>query len=175
LQESATRSLDGGYGPVRKNVDMGSSDDVLGAFTAVLLQWLMAVLAVVSLAALASGQSPTTTPVLDEGVEVLHFERMSYPLYAKVRSIGGVVVLRAALDADGVVMDVTPLSGPRALLDAPVENLKKWRFGKAKQRTILVVYWFRFRGLCESPCPSAFEFYPPNLAVITSGHEVAMP
>jgi hypothetical protein len=28
-----------------------------------------------------------------EGVEVLHFERMSYPLYAKVRSIGGVVVL----------------------------------------------------------------------------------
>ena len=62
---------------------MGSSDDVLGAFTAVLLQWLMAVLAVVSLAALASGQSPTTTPVLDEGVEVLHFERMSYPLYER--------------------------------------------------------------------------------------------
>jgi hypothetical protein len=114
-------------------------------------------------------------PALDEGVEVLHFERMDYPLFAKVRSVAGVVVLSAAINSQGRVESVTPLSGPKALLDAPSENLKRWTFGKANQGDVVVVYWFRLSGLCEPPCPSAFEFHPPNFAIITAGHQVVTP
>jgi hypothetical protein len=99
----------------------------------------------------------------------------AYPLYAKVRSVEGVVVVRGAISPEGSVVGVTALSGPKALIEMACENLRRWRFGKAKHGTAVVVYWFRFRGLCEAPCPSAFEFYPPNLAVITTGHQVATP
>jgi Gram-negative bacterial TonB protein C-terminal len=152
------------------------AEDMRDAAPAFLCGWSRAALIAIWLAVSSSGQpGPSLPPLLDEGIEVLHFERMPYPLYAKVRSIGGVVVLRAAIGSEGRVTDVTALSGPKALLEEPAENLKKWRFGSAKQGAAIVVYWFQFRGLCEAPCPSAFEFYPPNLAVITAGHQVVTP
>lgn len=113
--------------------------------------------------------------VLDEVVETLHAEPMMYPLYARVRSIEGVVVARATVDSMGRVREAQALSGPKGLLGEPVENLKKWRFAHPSHNSVVVVYWFRLRGLCEPPCRSGFEFYPPNLAVITIGREVATP
>ena len=110
--------------------------------------------------------------VLDEGVTVLHFERMDYPLYAKVRHIEGVVVLQASVDSTGQVRKAAALSGPKALAKESMENLKKWRFAKPRQTNIIAVYWFRFSGLCELPCLSGFEFHPPNLVVVTTGNPV---
>jgi Gram-negative bacterial TonB protein C-terminal len=108
-------------------------------------------------------------PVLDDSVEVSHVERMVYPLVAKIGHIEGSVVLRATIDSVGHVSEAIALSGPKALLKESAENLKKWRFSRPRQATVYAVYWFRFRGLCELPCPSGFEFYPPNLVVVTTG------
>jgi hypothetical protein len=121
----------------------------------------------------STGQTGTeNSPSLDENVSVLHFERMNYPLYAKVRHIQGAVVLQATADSLGQVSEPVALSGPKALLKESMENLKKWRFAKPRQATVVVVYWFRFSGLCEPPCPSGFEFYPPNLVVVTTGNPI---
>jgi outer membrane biosynthesis protein TonB len=95
---------------------------------------------------------------------------MTYPLLAKNGHIEGVVVLQATIDSLGRISEVAALSGPKVLLKESMENLKKWIFAKPKQGTVLAVYWFRFSGVCELPCPNGFEFYPPNLVVVTTGN-----
>jgi hypothetical protein len=120
------------------------------------------------------GSVPAASPVLDENVTVLHFERMEYPLYAKVRHIQGAVVLKATVDSTGQVVDAVALSGPKGLLKDSIDNIKKWRFSRPRQAVVMAVYWFRFAGLCELPCPSGFEFYPPNLVIVTTGNSVAI-
>ena len=117
-------------------------------------------------------QIPPKGPVLDESVEVMHIERMAYPLVAKMSHIQGTVVLRGTVDSLGQVSEVSALSGPKALLKESMENLKKWRFARPRQDTVVAVYWFRFSGLCELPCLSGFEFYPPNLVVVTTGNPI---
>jgi hypothetical protein len=111
-------------------------------------------------------------PVLNESVQIMHVERMSYPLIARIGRVEGVVVLRATVDSLGNVSEVSALSGPKALLKEPIENLKKWTFAKPREGTVVAIYWFRFSGLCELPCPSGFEFYPPNLVVVTTGNPI---
>lgn len=123
----------------------------------------------------ASGQTGSEKPASDENVAVSHFERMEYPLYAKVRNIHGVVVLQASTDSAGRVTEVVPLSAPKALSKEAIENLKKWTFAEPHQGKVIIVYWFRFSGLCELPCPSGFEFHPPNLVVVTTGSPVVTP
>jgi hypothetical protein len=105
---------------------------------------------------------------------VIHFQRVKYPLYAQVRGIKGVVVLTVHLNASGYALRVEPLSGPPALLQEAVASAKAWRFDASKSRMSILVYWFRIQGLCEPPCESGFEFYPPNLAVITTGSQIAV-
>ena len=117
----------------------------------------------------ASEQSP------DADAEVLHFEVLNYPLFAKVRSIQGVVVLKASTDREGNVRAVTALSGGSALRHDAAENLKKWKFRRPIGGEVVVVYWFRFSGVCEAPCLSGFEFHPPNMAIVTTGRQLAMP
>lgn len=112
-------------------------------------------------------------PVLNETVIVLHVERMVYPLVAKMNHIEGAVVVRATVDPGGRVTEAVALSGPKALVRESVENLKKWTFARPHGATVFAVYWFRFRGLCELPCLSGFEFYPPNLVVVTTGTPIA--
>jgi Gram-negative bacterial TonB protein C-terminal len=124
--------------------------------------------------AIGVAQAPAESPpVLDEHVRILHVERMIYPLVAKIGHIEGAVVLRATVDSEGRVSEAVPLSGPKALLEESAKNLKKWTFSSPRSSTILAVYWFRFRGLCELPCPSGFEFYPPNVVVVTTGNPIA--
>lgn len=129
---------------------------------------------VLLLAATGRGQSSTENPaVLDESVRALHVERMTYPLVAKIGHIEGAVVLRATVDSEGRVTEAVPLSGPKALLKESAENLRKWTFTSPRSSTVIAVYWFRFRGLCELPCLSGFEFYPPNIVVVTTGNPIA--
>jgi hypothetical protein len=121
-----------------------------------------------------AAESPAERPpVLNESVQLLHVERMGYPLIARIGHIEGAVVLQATIDSDGRVSEATALSGPKALLKESAENLRKWTFASPRSSTALAVYWFRFRGLCELPCPSGFEFYPPNLVVVTTGNPIA--
>jgi hypothetical protein len=123
--------------------------------------------------AIGSGEPPVErAPVLSENVRVLHVERMSYPLVAKIGHVEGAVVVQAKIDSNGQVTEATALSGPKALLKDPADNLKKWTFVSPRSSTVLAVYWFRFQGLCELPCPSGFEFYPPNLVVVTTGNPI---
>jgi outer membrane biosynthesis protein TonB len=98
---------------------------------------------------------------------------MTYPLVAKIAHTEGAVVLRGTVDGEGRVSEASALSGPKALIKESVENLKKWTFTSPLNSTVIAVYWFRFRGLCELPCPSGFEFYPPNVVVVTTGSPIA--
>jgi len=112
-------------------------------------------------------------PVLDDNVRVLHVERMTYPLIAKIGHKEGAVVLRGTVDSEGRVSEAAALSGPKALIKESEENLKKWTFTSPRNSTVIAVYWFRFRGVCELPCLSGFEFYPPNIVVVTTGNPIA--
>jgi outer membrane biosynthesis protein TonB len=94
---------------------------------------------------------------------------MTYPITAKIGHVEGVVIVQGTTDSEGRVRDARLLSGPKALFRDSAENLKKWRFDRPRGGTVFVAYWFRFRGLCELPCLSGFEFYPPNLVVVTTG------
>lgn len=138
--------------------------------------WVFACLLLVIGAASTTEQHSTgDQTVLNEDVEILHFERMMYPVVARAAHAEGSVVLRARLNARGSVSEVTPVSGPKALLADTEKNLGKWTFARPRGGTVVVVYWFRFRGVCELPCPSSFEFYPPNLVVVTTGTAIATP
>jgi TonB family protein len=97
---------------------------------------------------------------------------MIYPLAARIAHIDGAVVLKATINPQGRVSGAVALSGPKALLGDTLENLKKWTFSAPRSSKVVVVYWFRIQGLCELPCPSGFEFYPPNVAVVVTGDPI---
>jgi len=114
-------------------------------------------------------------PIPKQNVEVLHFEPLTYPLFARVRSIQGIAVLKAIIDSGGKVSDVKVLSAPEALQQDAVNNLRQWRFSSPRGGWAIVVYWFRISGVCEPPCRSGFEVHPPNLVIVTTGSEIATP
>ena len=125
---------------------------------------------------LAGGQPRPQEPREAAATAVaIHFERMVYPLNAKVRSIEGAVVLRGEVDGEGRVSKVSALSGPETLVAESCDNLKKWTFESPRPGAVIVVYWFRILGICEGACPSNFEFYPANIVVVSTGHQIMMP
>ena len=139
-------------------------------------RWSRAVTSILALlvSAVACADSPGGDyPVLNENVRVLHAERMIYPLAARLGHVEGAVILQAAIDSQGHVNDAVVLSGPKALLRESAEALKRWTFASPRSSKVVGVFWFRFQGLCELPCTSGFEFYPPNVVVITIGEPVA--
>jgi hypothetical protein len=107
--------------------------------------------------------------------KILHFERLAYPLSAKVRAIQGLVVAEALVSPEGRIENAKVLSGPEALRGDTIASLKRWIFASSSPGKIIVVYWFRVSGLCEAPCPSGFEFYPPNFVIVTTGTMTVMP
>jgi hypothetical protein len=115
------------------------------------------------------------TVILNEDIEVSHAERMNYPLSGRVHVVEGAVVVKLDIQKDGSVHKATAISGPRQLIDECVKNSTKWRFNRAGRGTALVVYLFQIRGLCELPCPSNFEFYPPNVVIVSMGSPLATP
>jgi TonB family protein len=51
-----------------------------------------------------------------------------YPAKARKKHIEGVVVVRAMIGTDGVVHDLTLVSGPPMLVDAAMDALRQWRY-----------------------------------------------
>jgi hypothetical protein len=113
--------------------------------------------------------------VLNEDIEVLHAERMSYPLAGRVHVIEGAVVVKVELGKDGIVHHAAAVSGPKLLINDCLKNAKEWRFKRVGHGTAFIVYVFQIKGLCELPCSSNFEFYPPNVALINMGSPLATP
>jgi TonB family protein len=119
---------------------------------------------VLSAAVLVSAEPPGDyRPILNEGVRVLHVERMIYPLAARIAHIEGAVVLEATINSQGRVTGAVALSGPKALLGDTVENLRKWTFSAPRSSKAVVVYWFRIQRLCELPSPADLNSIHPTL------------
>jgi hypothetical protein len=110
--------------------------------------------------------------VAEEDIGVVYFHDLVYPLAARLKHIVGVVVVKASLGSKGEVLAVEALSGSPALVPECIANVKKWRFRPERTRTVIIVYQFVIEGLCNLPCPSQFEFRPPNLAIIRMGEPV---
>jgi TonB family protein len=111
-------------------------------------------------------------PILNEDIGIVRFEVLAYPLLARATHAEGAVVVRVKVDSDGKIASATAISGPKALITDCMANAKKWLFRPEKSRDVVIVYIFKFEGLCYSSCPSSFHFSPPNVATITVGEGV---
>ena len=111
-------------------------------------------------------------PVLNEDIKVVSFHEFSYPVAARLKKVEGIVVVQVALNDRGEVISAFAISGPKMMIPATVSNAQNWRFQANGQKSAIIVYHFRFDGLCNLPCASRFHFVPPNLAVITTGDPV---
>ena len=118
---------------------------------------------------------PADVTVLNEELEVLHAERMGYPLRARVHAAEGAVVIKVELNDDGTVRSALAISGPKWLIEECAGNARKWTFGRVAQHTAYIVYVFTIRGACTPPCASNSEFYPPNLVMVSVGRQIVMP
>ena len=110
--------------------------------------------------------------LVSESISPLYFETMKYPLAARLTHVQGIVVVQAKVDEHGKVIAATALFGARKLVEASLENSKKWKFRPSSPKMTIIVYRFRIEGLCNPPCSSHFTFEPPNFAVITIGEPV---
>jgi hypothetical protein len=108
-------------------------------------------------------------PILNEDIGIVGFETLAYPLVPRINHAEGAVVVRVKVDSDGKVALATAISGPKLLIPDCLSNAKKWHFRPEKSRDVIIVYIFKFEGLCYSSCPSSFHFSPPNVATITVG------
>ncbi len=122
----------------------------------------------------AGAQEPPGV-VVDEDVIVTHAEPMSYPLEGRAHVSEGAVVVQVQVGADGRVISASALSGPKLLIDQCVSNARRWTFERSSRNRAVIVYLFRIRGACDLPCPSNFEFYPPNVVVVTIGRPFVTP
>ena len=109
----------------------------------------------------------------DESILALHFEPLEYPQTARILHHQGAVVVKVSLDKSGRVIAASAISGLQTLIPASVENAKKWRFQPNESNSAVIVYHFRFEGVCDQVCPSHFTFWPRNVATITTGERIA--
>ena len=111
-------------------------------------------------------------PILNEDIGIVKFEVLAYPVLPRTIHMEGAVVVQVKIDSDGKVVDATAVSGPKLLISDCLTNARKWLFNPKKSRDVVIVYIFKFEGLCYSGCPSSFHFSPPNVATITVGEPV---
>ena len=90
----------------------------------------IAVAALLVLATTVAGQRASDLPpaVHDEHIKVLKFVDAEYPRIGVQGAIFGVVVLRATLDDEGRVLQVSAISGPELLIPDSDANVRKWAF-----------------------------------------------
>jgi len=110
--------------------------------------------------------------VLNESMKPVYFEELAYPLAARLSHVEGVAVVQAEINDAGRVTSVIAISGPKMLIPDCLSNAKKWRFEPGTGPSVVIVYRFRFKGLCNLPCGSQFRFEPPNVGIITTGNPV---
>ena len=115
---------------------------------------------------------PQDSVMLNSDMGIAQFEPLEYPRIAQAARVQGAVVIRVDLDSDGRVTSARALSGPKLLIEDSVANAKKWRFDKNKLRAAVIVYLFKFEGICNRPCSSISTFSPPNVVTVISGEPV---
>ena len=85
----------------------------------------------------AQPTTPTNPPELPKRVRVsqgvsqgllLHKVQPVYPAMARMNGIQGTVFLKAHIDKEGRISELTPMSGPPELVDAAVGAVKQWRY-----------------------------------------------
>lgn len=108
-------------------------------------------------------------PVLNESMRPGYFESLSYPLAARLSQTQGTVVVWATLDEGGRVLTSRAISGAKALIPDVLANSRKWRFQPNDQKAVVIIYRFIIEGLCNLPCPSQFQFDPPNFVTVRMG------
>ena len=126
----------------------------------------------VLLAGLAAGTGAGTAQILNESIRTQHFEDLAYPLAARLTHVQGIVVVRVQLDDEGRVTTATAISGPKALISGSIANAGKWRFQPNSERAAVIIYRFKFDGLCNLPCTSQSRFEPPNFITVITGDPV---
>lgn len=120
-----------------------------------------------------SGAGPNT--IRNEEVEVLHAERMDYPLAARIHNAQGSVIVKVSVGSDGKVSSAEALMGAQYFIPDVLKNAAKWTFSHTDHGTAMIVYVFRVEGLCELPCHGNFTFYPPNVVLVSMGSPLATP
>ena len=111
-------------------------------------------------------------PLPEDAVVVSFDDTLTYPLAARLAHVQGVVVVHVSLGDDGRVVSSEAISGVKSLTPDCLINSKKWRFQPNPAKTAVIVYDFRFKGLCNGLCASQFLFHPPNFVSITVGDTV---
>jgi len=81
-------------------------------------------------AAAPQGSQPRAVNI-SSGVAAGLIESHTVPIYppdARKAGISGMVVLQAAIGADGLVKNIAVVSGPSALQQAAIDAVKTWRY-----------------------------------------------
>lgn len=104
---------------------------------------------------------------------IQHVESLKYPSLARQARIVGEIRLGVDIDADGRVQSAYEASGlpgsvPRLLLDAAVENIRKWKFspGEAEKREI--TYGFTLQDRPVEPPQSEWTIDLPNRVTVVA-------
>jgi TonB family protein len=124
----------------------------------------LAALIILGFASVCNSQEVT---VNDKDINVIHFEALEYPNFARAAHIEGVVVVRVVLDEHGDVTKVSALSGKEPLVPSCIANVKKWTFQPNTGKVAIVVYNFTMpTGACGS-VRSLFMLQGANFVTIT--------
>jgi TonB family protein len=132
------------------------------------LQRYVAIASALLCVAMASPRAQQQDTIDDRDVNRLaSFVDMEYPPVAAAARIQGVVVVRVGFDENGRVTSATGLSGMKILVDASLENVRKWTFKPNSGKSAVIVYDF---GIDDGAChdySSAFRLRHWNSASIT--------
>jgi TonB family protein len=94
--------------------------------------------------------NPTVMTVSDKGgPAILHSPDAVYPAQALHDRVEGRVTLKVTVGPDGTVTHATPVSGPKALRQAAIDNVRQWQF-EAKAQETEVEVGFSLRGVTRS-------------------------
>ena len=96
------------------------------------------------------------------------FVEMGYPSAGLDAGMQGTVVVRAALDASGLVTAAEALAGPPALSTAAVENTRQWTFEPGPSSAVIVYRFEIEHGRCNDDTRGLFRLTHQNLVVLTT-------
>jgi hypothetical protein len=85
----------------------------------------------------------------DEDISIVSVGRLAYPAIAASARIQGVVVVTGVLDDRGAVIEASPLSGHKLLIDHAVASVRTSMFKPNAQKRLLVVIDFQLDGGCH--------------------------
>jgi TonB family protein len=98
----------------------------------------------------------------------VHVESPIYPPLAVAARIVGDVLLAARIDSDGGVTLSYVVSGHPLLVQAALDNLKKWKFQPGESQEMEITYHFKVNGTPGNYPQSECTFDLPNSVTISS-------